>query len=134
MPLRLEDELAAKLDECPEILRASQAFYYDTVVAASLSARHIAWVYMTFYDTALVDNEDGLVILRFHEPERGGYTYLAWSRSSEPQPLEAIEGLFWCYEGFHSSSSYYPRDASDILVSEKLVSLFPCAPASPVVA
>jgi len=52
------------------------------------------------YDSVLVNNPDGLVILRFNSFENSisEYTYFAWSRSREV-PLEELDGLFWISRG-----------------------------------
>ncbi|MFC2154830.1 hypothetical protein ACFLRC_05060 [Candidatus Altiarchaeota archaeon] len=107
-----KDEMRGKLEECPKLQRMSKD---------------------SFFDTVLVDRKDGLVVLRFHNPKKGGYIYLLWSRSPRPRPLEVIEGLFWLY-GCGGGSSSIPQDATDIKVSDKPVVLVPSAPASPVIA
>ena len=48
------------------------------------------------FDSVVVNNPDGLVLLRFHsfEDSISNYTYFAWSRSDKV-PLEGLDGLFW---------------------------------------
>ncbi len=52
------------------------------------------------FDSVLVNNPDGLVLLRFNsfEDSISEYTYFAWSRSREV-PLEKLDGLFWISRG-----------------------------------
>ena len=85
------------------------------------------------YDTVLVDDMQGLALYRFHTPTRGGFMYIAWSRSSSPQVLQEVDGLFWNYNCYGQSGAI-PEDASEIWVNQKPIVLMPCAPLSPVIA
>ncbi len=86
-----------------------------------------------FFDRVLANQEDGLVILRFHATQQLGYVYVVWSRAREPQRLEILEGLFRVGAGT-SRGERNPQDASEIAVTRKAQVLFPCAPRSPVIA
>jgi hypothetical protein len=69
------------------------------------------------FDTILVNDEEGLVLLRFHSPSHtiSNYTYFAWSRYDKV-PLRSLEGLYWIsiekrYQViFHAEDIRVPED------------------------
>jgi hypothetical protein len=107
----LKDEIKQKLQQDPKLAKLYKSLSFDAV---------------------LLDKKDGLLILRFYAPDRSGYVYFAWSRSSGLEPLEGIKGYFWVYD--YRGKSSYPRDASEITVSQRVIAIFPCAGPSPVIA
>lgn len=83
-------------------------------------------------DEILLDEEDGLVIARFHAPEKRGYLYYAWNRTSQFRRLDNLEGSFWRYDTKQNTRTYHPN-TDDIKVPPEGVILLSCAPSSPVI-
>jgi hypothetical protein len=86
----------------------------------------------TSFDSLLIDEKDGLVLVRFNAPLRSDYIHLAWSRSSTPTPLTGLEGFFWC-SYCDGRAKPLPKVANEIVVSDLVMVFIPCAPPSPVI-
>lgn len=84
-----------------------------------------------YFDTVIIDEPDGLVVLRFDYPKRGTYLYFAWSRG-ERKTLDILgKGLF--YENNDYNDKVYAREARKTKVSKRPIFLIECAPPSPVI-
>lgn len=87
-----------------------------------------------YYYSTLINEPNGLVLLSFNDPVYG-LVYFAWSRSANLQSLnERLAGLFWSYViNDHGKEELANMNASNILVSNKGIILFPSANPSPVI-
>lgn len=91
---------------------------------------HIRQLYKEGYFDSVVMNND-LVGLLFKDPQGIGDIYFVWGRSSIPQVLKEITGLFWV--SYSENRPYTDiKDGSDIQFSEKALTLVP-VPVSPVI-
>ena len=84
-------------------------------------------------DSILIDEVDGLVLIRFYAHPRTDFIHVAWSRDQGVTPVIGLEGSFWCYrcDGVPIPT---PVEAADIVVSNMAFIYLPCAPQSPAIA
>ncbi len=82
------------------------------------------------FDTALIDDPNGLALLQFHAPYNLGYSYVAWNRSMTPSPQNVLKGSYWCID---TNGETYYRNSRNLYISQDIVLLIQCAPPSPVI-
>jgi len=78
----------------------------------------------------ILDDPDGLVVLRLYAPGRQGYAYVVWNRDSFPKELNVLKGPFWSLQ---KGVEKYHEEIDGYMVSNDVVILKPGVFRSPVI-